>query len=91
MRHLHVSLTDSTVLGVYLGDLDAALTNQIEVLASRCSSRPDGSNRDRWTHRLISRTNSTVGSALRKFCKKADCNCGVRVRVFNMCRQEMQT
>ena len=46
MRHLHVSLTNSTVLGVYLGDLDAALTNQIEVLASRCSSRPEGSNRD---------------------------------------------
>ena len=30
---------------VYRGDFDAALTNQIEVLASRCSSDPDGSDR----------------------------------------------
>ena len=46
VTHRHVSLTNSTVLGVYRGDADAALTNQIEVLASRCSSHPDGSDRD---------------------------------------------
>ena len=43
MTHRHISLTNSTVLGVYRGVFDAALTNQIEVLVSRCSSRPGGS------------------------------------------------
>ena len=46
VTHRHISLTNSSVLGVYRGVLDAALTNQIEVLVSRCSSHPDGSDRD---------------------------------------------
>ena len=43
--HRHISLTNSTVLGVYRGDFDMVLANQTEALVFRCSSHPDGSDR----------------------------------------------
>ena len=44
--HRHISLANSTVLGVCRGDFDVVLTSQTEALVFRCSSHPDGSDRD---------------------------------------------